>query len=80
VRQLEASLESSSGLELDRAIAEHRSLRAASVRRRRRVLEEMDPRGEIIARRLGRRGRSFTGDDAAPLAGGRPRWPVSAPA
>ncbi len=50
--QLEDSLESVDGLELDRAIAEHRSLRRERLTRPRRVLEVLDPRGEIRARRL----------------------------
>jgi hypothetical protein len=54
--QLRASLQEADGLELDRAIAEHRSLIADRVRRasaaRRRVPDEGDPSGEIRARRL----------------------------
>jgi hypothetical protein len=53
---LRASLQEADGLELDRAIAEHRSLIANRVRRasaaRRRVPDEGDPSGEIRARRL----------------------------
>jgi hypothetical protein len=52
VSQLQDSLERSSGLELDRAIAEHHALVAASKRRRRRLGDDGDPRGEIRARRL----------------------------
>jgi hypothetical protein len=55
ITQLQASLDELDGLELDRAIAEHRSLRARSLRsetRRRRLPEQADPRGEIRARRL----------------------------
>jgi hypothetical protein len=55
VRQLQVSLESSTGLELDRAIAEHRELVSKGRRRRRRLLEQADPRGEIRARRLPRK-------------------------
>jgi hypothetical protein len=51
VAELEDSLASSDGLELDRAIAEHRALRVARLRRLRSFLEGMDPRGEILARR-----------------------------
>jgi hypothetical protein len=54
VTQLQDSLASCSGLELDHAIAEHRALVAAGRRRRARVREEADPRGEIRARRLRR--------------------------
>jgi hypothetical protein len=52
-RQLEDSLQSSSGLELDRAIAEHRALVSRSRRRRPRLAAGADPTGEIRARRLG---------------------------
>jgi hypothetical protein len=54
VTQLEASLAESDGLELDRAIGEHRQLRARSVRTRERLRlpERVDPTGEIVARRL----------------------------
>ena len=62
--QLEASVSSASELELDRAIADHRKLLAASRRGRRRLFEVLEPRGEIRARRLeatahrfGRQGR-----------------------
>ena len=61
VTQLEASLHESDGLELDRAIAEHRTLIAQDVRRRsrrRRVPDEGDPSGEIRARRLRRSART----------------------
>ncbi|HEX4435583.1 MAG TPA: hypothetical protein VH061_02195 [Solirubrobacteraceae bacterium] len=54
--QLRASLQEADGMELDRAIAEHRSLIADGVRRasvaRRRDPDEGDPSGEIRARRL----------------------------
>jgi hypothetical protein len=52
VAQLEDSLERSSGLELDRAIAEHHALVANSRRRGRALDADADPRGEIRARRL----------------------------
>jgi len=52
VSQLEDSLESVDGLELDRAIAEHRELRRQSLRRVRSAFRVLDPRGEIRARRL----------------------------
>jgi hypothetical protein len=51
IRQLEDSLQDGTGLELDRAIAEHHALTGRS--RRRPLPEEADPRGEIRARRLG---------------------------
>jgi len=61
VTQLEASLHESDGLELDRAIAEHRTLIAERIRGRargrRRVPEEGDPSGAIRARRLRRSAR-----------------------
>ncbi len=52
--QLEGSLHAATGLELDRAIAEHRALRSARMRRARahRAPVVADPTGEIIARRL----------------------------
>ena len=52
VSQLQDSLDSIDGLELDRAIAEHRELRRQSVRRVRSAFRVLDPRGEIRARRL----------------------------
>jgi hypothetical protein len=59
--QLRASLQEADGMELDRAIAEHRSLIADRVRRasveRRRVPDQGDPSGEIRARRLRPRAR-----------------------
>jgi hypothetical protein len=56
--QLEDSLASASGLELDRAISEHRELRTSRMRRRRAFLEGSDPSGEIVVRRARRaRGR-----------------------
>jgi hypothetical protein len=51
VRQLEGSLAAADGFELDRAIAEHHVLVAASKRRAPRS-DGHDPRGEIRARRL----------------------------
>jgi hypothetical protein len=59
INQLEDSLTESSGLELDRAIAEHRALCARSRRlapRRRgvRLSDQADPSGEIKAWRLRR--------------------------
>jgi hypothetical protein len=56
VSQLQASLEQADGLELDRAIAEHRRLIAERVRHGRRPSDEHDPAGEIRARRLRRAG------------------------
>jgi hypothetical protein len=53
---LEDSLASTSGLELDRAIADHHRLVASTMRSRRLRTAEADPTGEIRARRL--RGRS----------------------
>jgi hypothetical protein len=59
--QLRASLQETDGLQLDRAIAEHRSLIADRVRRasaaRRSVPEEGDPSGDIRVRRLRPRAR-----------------------
>ncbi len=50
--QLEDSLQSADGLELDRAIKDHRRLLSRSRRTRRALRELADPRGEILARRL----------------------------
>jgi hypothetical protein len=52
VSQLEDSLEQAGGLELDRAISEHRQLRRQRLRRARLTLKALDPRGEIRARRF----------------------------
>jgi hypothetical protein len=52
VAQLEASLAEIDGLELDRAIAEHRALVRAGLRRRTALASAADPRGPIRARRL----------------------------
>ncbi len=54
VAHLRDSLEEADGLELDRAIADHRSLLAAAMRRGRLRSDEHDPGGEIRARRLTR--------------------------
>ena len=55
IAQLEDSLAGNSGMELDRAIAEHHELIARSHRGRRRLPNAADPSGEIRARRLPRR-------------------------
>jgi hypothetical protein len=55
VSQLQDSLTSANGQELDEAIREHRQLVSAARRtrtRRRRLPDAADPSGEIIARRL----------------------------
>jgi hypothetical protein len=83
--QLEDSVMSASGLDLDVAIAEHRELISRGRRRRgterthSRLPDAADPSGEIAARRLRRPsvGRSL-GDNLAAVAERRPRWPVSA--
>ena len=75
VAQLQASLESASGLELDEVIAEHRALRSSRMSRRRRLLEGADPAGEIVARRVRQARRVFGGDNSAEGTGrgvGRP--------
>jgi hypothetical protein len=59
VAQLEASLMSASGLELDVAIKEHRELVSRSRPRRRRLEDAADPSGEIRARRLRRPARFY---------------------
>ncbi len=77
ISELQASLAEADGLALDEAIADHRRLLAAQRRRRWRLLEAIDPRGEISARRVaGRRGLS--GDDSARAPVRRLSWPVSA--
>jgi hypothetical protein len=67
IAQLEASLMSAGGLELDRAIKEHRELKVQSIRARRRLLDGAEPDGEIRARRLRRPlARRLLGETAAP--------------
>jgi hypothetical protein len=56
VAQLEDSLTSVSGLELDLAIKEHRELKTRRRRERQRLPHAADPTGEIRARRM--RGRT----------------------
>jgi hypothetical protein len=62
--QLEDSLSSDAGLELDVAIKEHRELLVKRRRRRARLTDQADPSGEITARRLRRAplGRSLLVD------------------
>jgi len=76
--QLEDSLLSASGLELDRAIKEHRELRGRRIRRGRGLLKALDPSGEIVIRRA-RRERSVrdSGDNVAEQTGRRLVSPVS---
>jgi hypothetical protein len=50
--QLEDSLTSVTGLELDLAIKEHRELKSRRLRERRRLPDAADPTGEIRARRM----------------------------
>jgi hypothetical protein len=57
IAQLQDSLESSTGLEFDRAIREHRALRSRRLRRGGPVLEVLDPPRGILARRIGRPAR-----------------------
>jgi len=77
--QLEDSLMSASGLELDVAIKEHRALLRARTRTRRRLPDQADPSGEIIARRLRRPWlRRSLGDNHAPLPDRGALSPVSA--
>jgi hypothetical protein len=54
--QLEGSLASATGLELDTAIKEHRKLMSGRVRNgmRRRLPDAVDPSGEIVVKRLRR--------------------------
>ena len=77
--QLEDSLLGTNGTELDEAIREHRQLRLARLRRRRRLLAEGDPTGEIRAARLRRRRAPRRGEDpASQPAGTRPLLPTPA--
>lgn len=68
--QLEDSLAGASGLELDRAIKEHRELMSRRLRGRRRLPDAADPVGEILARRLRRPARTSRGE--SPAAGIEP--------
>jgi hypothetical protein len=52
IAQLEASLMDATGMELDRAISEHRELRSRRLRVARKQRDGIDPRGPILARRL----------------------------
>jgi hypothetical protein len=63
--QLEDSLADASGLELDRAIKEHRQLISRRLRDRRRLPDTADPVGEILARRLRRPARTARGKNLA---------------
>lgn len=79
IGQLKDSLDSSSGLELDRAIAEHRALRGRRTLSRHRLADEADPSGGILARRLRRpRRRVVSQDKDAQASEQRLRLPVSA--
>jgi hypothetical protein len=62
---LEESLASSTGLELDRAISEHRALRSARLRRSPRPPRLIDATGPISARRLRLRRRTAQRDTEA---------------
>jgi hypothetical protein len=76
--QLEDSLMSSSGLDLDVAISEHRELMGRRVRGRRRLADVADPSGEILARRLRRRLLgTVLGDNLAAVPDRRAMSPVS---
>jgi hypothetical protein len=76
--QLEDSLASASGLELDLAIKEHRALMGRRLRGRRRLPDAADPSGEILARHLRGPGRSSRGDEVA--SGIQPRLASPVPA
>jgi hypothetical protein len=65
VNLLEESLASSTGLELDRAIAEHRALHAARLRSAPRPLRLVDASGPIVARRLRLRPRVRRSDGSS---------------
>jgi len=74
IAHLEDSLEQSNGMELDRAIAEHRQLILRGRRRRRRLPDQADPSGPILARRLRRvtRGRGRAQDRPVMATGRAP--------
>lgn len=79
VAQLQDSLLSASGVQLDVAISEHRELMSRRVRARRRLPDTADPSGEIVARRLRRPSvRRFLGDNLAARTDRGPLLPVSA--
>ena len=79
VTQLEDSIASASGLELDAAISEHRELRRRRLRRQRRARVALaDPAGEISARRLRPALlRPFLGDKTASEPARRSASPVA---
>jgi hypothetical protein len=77
VTQLEASLAGADGLELDRAIAEHRAL-VIVARRRRLFTREADPHGEIRVTRLSVRRRRRK-DPRRELAESRAQRPEAHP-
>jgi hypothetical protein len=78
IGQLKDSLESSSGLELGRAIAEHRELTGRRIRSLRRLLEGADPSGEIRAGRLRLpKRRISSADNSAQATDRRSPSPVS---
>jgi hypothetical protein len=78
VAQLEDSLMGAGGLELDRAIQEHRELRGRRMRRARGMLKVLEPAGEIVVRRS-RRGQAVraSGDNSAGQTDRRLASPVS---
>jgi hypothetical protein len=66
---LDGSLTRDDGLQLDVAIAEHRALRLARMRRSRAALDSVDPPRGIIARRLHRRRGADEEAQVSPRAG-----------
>jgi hypothetical protein len=78
VGQLESSLMSEAGLDLDRAIVEHGELVDRSRSSRRTLADDADPVGEIVVRRrLKVFGRSLLGDKSAVGAERRSASPVA---
>jgi len=77
VSLLQESVEGADALDLGGAIADHRRLRGARIRRRRRFLEEADPKGEIAARRVRRAASEDLGDKLARGPADRAASPVS---
>ena len=75
--QLEDSLLKNDGLHLDQAISEHRKLRSRRLRGARRLLEALDPTGEIVARRARSEPSRRTGDNPAAQTDRRAASPVA---
>jgi hypothetical protein len=75
--QLEDSLLKNDGLQLDQAISEHRKLRSRRLHGARRLLEALDPTGEIAARRARSEPWRRPGDNPAAQTDRRAAPPVA---